>query len=264
MAFEFPDLPTTTPRSSRPSTPRRWRSTTTAITAPTSRTSRPPWTDAGRRRVARRGDEERGRRHRRGVRNTVAATGTTPRLELDVRRRQRPDGRVSRARSIRPSARSTPSRRSSRRPATRAFGPGFAWLIVKDESGRDVHAEPGQPADAGRRRAGTPTWCSTSGRRLRPEVPEERPDYIDGFLETADWAKASERFAKAVEPAAPSAGPVPSRRTGVRPVRSVCRTRPSPHRHGRGGGSRPSPFPTADEPTPTSDTPTETAERIEQ
>lgn len=84
-----------------------------------------------------------------------------------------------------------------KKAGTGRFGSGFAWLIVKD-GGLAVTSTPNQDnplmqvADV----QGTPILAlDVWEHAYYLKYQNKRPDYIDGWLETVDWAKASERFA---------------------------------------------------------------------
>ena len=86
-----------------------------------------------------------------------------------------------------------------KKAGTTRFGSGFAWLIVKDGK-LQVTSTPNQDnplmqvADV----QGTPILAlDVWEHAYYLKYQNKRPDYIDGFLETADWAKTSERFAQA-------------------------------------------------------------------
>ena len=68
------------------------------------------------------------------------------------------------------SAASTPSKRSSTRPATTRFGSGWAWLVKgRQTRGSDLDAEPGQSADGGQ---ASRYGLGCVGTRVLPEVSE--------------------------------------------------------------------------------------------
>lgn len=80
------------------------------------------------------------------------------------------------------------------------FGSGFAWLIVKDGK-LEVTSTPNQDnplmqvADV----QGTPILAlDVWEHAYYLKYQNKRPDYIDAFMETVDWAKASERFSAAI------------------------------------------------------------------
>lgn len=77
------------------------------------------------------------------------------------------------------------------------FGSGFAWLIVKDGK-LAVTSTPNQDnplmpvADV----QGTPVLAlDVWEHAYYLKFQNKRPDYIDSYLKTVDWAKTSERFA---------------------------------------------------------------------
>ena len=84
-----------------------------------------------------------------------------------------------------------------KKAGTTRFGSGFAWLIVSGRQAPGDLARPNQDnplmqvADV----QGTPILAlDVWEHAYYLKYQNKRPDYIDGFLETADWAKASERF----------------------------------------------------------------------
>lgn len=79
------------------------------------------------------------------------------------------------------------------------FGSGFAWLIVKDGK-LEVTSTPNQdnPLMSVAGAQGTPILAlDVWEHAYYLKYQNKRPDYIDGWLDVADWAKASERFAAA-------------------------------------------------------------------
>lgn len=85
--------------------------------------------------------------------------------------------------------------------ATR-FGSGWAWLVVeggKLKIGSTANQDNPLMGQSIAGLAGTPILgLDVWEHAYYLKYQNKRPDYIDGFLDTADWAKASERFAKAV------------------------------------------------------------------
>ena len=80
------------------------------------------------------------------------------------------------------------------------FGSGFAWLIVNDGK-LEVTSTPNQdnPLMQVADRQGTPILAlDVWEHAYYLKYQNKRPDYIDAFMETADWAKASERFSAAI------------------------------------------------------------------
>lgn len=80
------------------------------------------------------------------------------------------------------------------------FGSGFAWLIVKDGK-LEVTSTPNQdnPLMPVADMQGTPILAlDVWEHAYYLKYQNKRPDYIDGFMEVADWAKASERFSAAL------------------------------------------------------------------
>ncbi|MFT5893172.1 MAG: Fe-Mn family superoxide dismutase [bacterium] len=79
------------------------------------------------------------------------------------------------------------------------FGSGFAWLIVQDGK-LVVTSTPNQdnPLMPVADKQGTPILAlDVWEHAYYLKYQNKRPDYIDGWLEVADWAKTSERFAAA-------------------------------------------------------------------
>jgi len=80
------------------------------------------------------------------------------------------------------------------------FGSGFAWLIV--ENGKlAVTSTPNQdnPLMPVADKQGTPIVAlDVWEHAYYLKYQNKRPDYIDGWLEVVDWAKASERFSAAL------------------------------------------------------------------
>ncbi|MBX2878583.1 MAG: superoxide dismutase [Granulosicoccus sp.] len=79
------------------------------------------------------------------------------------------------------------------------FGSGFAWLIVADGK-LAVTSTPNQdnPLMPVADMRGTPILAlDVWEHAYYLHYQNKRPDYIDGWLEVADWAKASERWAAA-------------------------------------------------------------------
>lgn len=79
------------------------------------------------------------------------------------------------------------------------FGSGFAWLIVADGK-LEITSTPNQdnPLMKVADKQGTPiVGLDVWEHAYYLKYQNKRPDYIDGWLEVVDWAKASERFAAA-------------------------------------------------------------------
>ena len=91
-----------------------------------------------------------------------------------------PERRAGQRRSTRPSAPSTPSRRSSKKPASTRFGSGWAWL-VKDSSGLAVVSTPNQDSPVST--AASAARLRRLGARLLPQVPEQAPRLHRRLLE---------------------------------------------------------------------------------
>ncbi len=80
------------------------------------------------------------------------------------------------------------------------FGSGFAWLIVKDGK-LAVTSTPNQdnPLMPVADMQGTPIVAlDVWEHAYYLKYQNKRPDYIKGYLEVVDWAKASERFSAAI------------------------------------------------------------------
>ena len=86
-----------------------------------------------------------------------------------------------------------------KKAGTTRFGSGFAWLIV---SGGKLHvtSTPNQdnPLMQVADTQGTPILAlDVWEHAYYLKYQNKRPDYIDAFFETVDWAKTSERFSAA-------------------------------------------------------------------
>ncbi len=80
------------------------------------------------------------------------------------------------------------------------FGSGFAWLIVNNGK-LAVTSTPNQdnPLMPVADMQGTPIVAlDVWEHAYYLKYQNKRPDYIDGWLEVVDWAKASERFSSAI------------------------------------------------------------------
>ena len=194
-------FPTTTPHSSRTSTRPRCGCTTTSTIRPTSTRSNAALegtdladnADRGRAQGPRpgaRGQAHRGAQQRRRSLQPLAVLG----VDEPGRRRASPTARCAR-RSTAPSAPSTTSRRSSRRPGVNQFGSGWSWL-VHDGSGLAVVSTPNQdnPVSNGQTPLlGVDVWEHAYYLKYQ----NKRPDYIDAWWNTVDWAKVAERYSAA-------------------------------------------------------------------
>ena len=80
------------------------------------------------------------------------------------------------------------------------FGSGFAWLVVNNGK-LAVTSTPNQdnPLMPVADMQGTPIIAlDVWEHAYYLKYQNKRPDYIDGYLEVVDWAKASERFSAAI------------------------------------------------------------------
>ena len=80
------------------------------------------------------------------------------------------------------------------------FGSGFAWLVVNNGK-LAVTSTPNQdnPLMPVADMQGTPIIAlDVWEHAYYLKYHNKRPDYIDGYLEVVDWAKASERFSAAI------------------------------------------------------------------
>ncbi|MEE9336121.1 MAG: superoxide dismutase [Granulosicoccaceae bacterium] len=80
------------------------------------------------------------------------------------------------------------------------FGSGFAWLLVNNGK-LAVTSTPNQdnPLMPVADMQGTPIIAlDVWEHAYYLKYQNKRPDYIDGYLEVVDWAKASERFSAAI------------------------------------------------------------------
>ena len=113
----------------------------------------------------------------------------------EPRRRRRALRRPRRARSTTPSARSTPSRSSSRPAGVGQFGSGWAWLVL-DGGSLKITSTPNQdsPISSGQTPLlGNDVWEHAYYLKYQ----NKRPDYLKAWWNVVNWDKVAERYAAA-------------------------------------------------------------------